>query len=56
MRNAHAMGSDTSCITFSYDLRSVATRGGDDTVKLWDLRQFKRPVAVAQNLDNFFPT
>lgn len=27
-RNAHQNGSDTSCITFSYDGMSIATRGG----------------------------
>ena len=27
-RNAHMNGTDTSCLTFSYDGLSVATRGG----------------------------
>jgi hypothetical protein len=28
----------------------MATRGGDDTLKLWDLRVFKKPVHVAEDL------
>ncbi len=44
MRGAHARGTDTSCIAFGYDNRHVATRGGDDTLKLWDVRSFKSPV------------
>lgn len=55
LRNCHTNGSDTSCISFSYDSQLFCTRGGDDTVKVWDIRQFKRPVGVAQNLDNYFP-
>lgn len=53
--NAHANGTDTSCLCFSYDGRCLASRGGDDTVKLWDIRQFKKPVVVAENLPNVFP-
>ena len=30
---AHVKGSETSCVTFSIDGRTVLTRGGDDTVK-----------------------
>ena len=49
------MGSHTSSIVFSHDNLNIATRGGDDTVKLWDLRKFKHPVATASDLENFFP-
>ena len=27
---------------------------GDDTLKLWDIRAFKRPVNVVINLDSLF--
>ena len=47
-------GTDTSSIVFGYDNRHVATRGGDDTLKLWDVRNFKKPVNVAQNLFSRF--
>ena len=43
-----------SCLTFGYDNRHVATRGGDDTLKLWDLRSFKKPVNVAKDLFSRF--
>jgi len=55
VRGAHTTGSDTSSITFSHDNSAICTRGGDDTVKLWDLRKFKHPIATACDLDNFFP-
>ena len=54
IRNAHTAGSETSSITFSYDGRNVATRGGDDTLKLWDIRQTKQAVHTADNLFSRF--
>ena len=54
VRNAHTQGSETSSIEFSHDNLSICTRGGDDTVKLWDVRKFKHPVATAADLDNFY--
>ena len=50
LADAHQKGSDASCITFAYDNHHIATRGGDDTLKLWDIRYFKKPVKVANNL------
>ena len=50
LADAHEKGSDASCITFAYDNHHIATRGGDDTLKLWDIRYFKKPVKVANNL------
>ena len=32
----------------------MAVRGGDDTLKLWDVRSFKKPVNVANNLFSRF--
>ncbi|CAK8681377.1 WD repeat-containing protein 70-like [Clavelina lepadiformis] len=55
VRGAHTQGSHTSSITFSQDGTQLCTRGGDDTVKLWDVRKFKHPVATASDLTNFFP-
>ncbi|XP_041436141.1 WD repeat-containing protein 70 isoform X1 [Xenopus laevis] len=54
-RQAHTPGTDTSCVTFSYGGNVLATRGGDDTLKTWDIRKFKNPLNVASGLENFFP-
>ncbi|GIY35820.1 WD repeat-containing protein 70 [Caerostris darwini] len=51
-RNAHDKGTDTSSIAFSYDNNYVASRGGDDTLKLWDIRKFSKPVNVFDSLFN----
>lgn len=41
---AHTSNTWTSGIDISSDGRLVVTRGGDDTIKLWDTRKFKQPV------------
>ncbi|CDZ96257.1 Uncharacterized conserved protein, contains WD40 repeat [Phaffia rhodozyma] len=51
---AHIKGSETSSICFSIDGRTVITRGGDDTVKLWDLRSIRQPLFTASNLPNLY--
>ncbi|KAF6733215.1 WD repeat-containing protein 70 [Oryzias melastigma] len=53
-RQAHAVGSDTSCLSFSYDGVTLASRGGDDTLKVWDIRNFRKPVNEATGLTNYF--
>ncbi|KAJ1657079.1 hypothetical protein GGF38_004468, partial [Coemansia sp. RSA 25] len=40
---AHAKGTETSDIVFAPDGHGFATRGGDDTVKLWDIRRPASP-------------
>ncbi|WVF68686.1 hypothetical protein IAT40_003458 [Kwoniella sp. CBS 6097] len=52
---AHAKNTETTGVVFSRDGRRVATRGGDDTVKLWDIRSIRKPIAVASGLDNLYP-
>ncbi|XP_078416156.1 WD repeat-containing protein 70 [Cetorhinus maximus] len=54
-RQAHVPGSDTSCLSFSYDGNTLASRGGDDTIKTWDMRNFRNPLNVASGLPNIFP-
>lgn len=44
IRDAHVKDTWTSGLDISADGRLVVTRGGDDTIKLWDLRKFKTPV------------
>ena len=46
IRDAHTPGTWTSGIDISSDGRLVVTRGGDDTIKLWDTRKFKQPVST----------
>jgi len=52
VEGAHRHGTSTSSIVWSRDNRHFATRGGmgDDTVKLWDARAFKKPLAVHEDL------
>lgn len=44
VRDAHRSETWTSGIDISTDGRLVVTRGGDDTIKVWDTRKFKTPV------------
>ncbi|KAG6832215.1 hypothetical protein H0H92_004180 [Tricholoma furcatifolium] len=55
IEGAHNKGTETGSMTFSVDGRTVLTRGGDDTVKLWDLRAFKKPLATRSDLTTLYP-
>ncbi|KAL0575027.1 hypothetical protein V5O48_006928 [Marasmius crinis-equi] len=55
IEGAHTKGSETGSISFSVDGRTVVTRGGDDTVKLWDIRSFKKPVSTRADLTTLYP-
>ncbi|KAK4501563.1 hypothetical protein PRZ48_007372 [Zasmidium cellare] len=46
IRDAHTPDTWTSGLDISADGRSVVTRGGDDTIKLWDTRKFKTPITT----------
>ena len=52
--DTHRPGTETSRIISSRDGKTVVTRGGDGTLKLWDLRNFKTPVNSVGNLLNSF--
>lgn len=54
LRTAHTKGTDTSSVTFSHQGSLFATRGGDDTMKLWDMRSFKSPVFEKKDICNRF--
>ncbi|KAI0343895.1 WD40 repeat-like protein [Trametopsis cervina] len=56
IEGAHTKGSEVGSMVFSVDGRTVLTRGGDDTVKLWDLRAFKKPLATRSDLTTLYPT
>lgn len=53
-RNCHSANSFVSCIEPSYDSKIIATRGGDHTVKTWEIRNLKKPLAEAHDLPNRF--
>jgi 26S proteasome regulatory subunit T2 len=46
VRDAHTRDTWTSGLDISSDGRLVVTRGGDDTIKLWDTRKFKSPITT----------
>ncbi|EEP79443.1 26S protease regulatory subunit 4 [Uncinocarpus reesii 1704] len=46
IRDAHTRDTWTSGLDISPDGRLIVTRGGDDTIKLWDTRKFKQPVTT----------
>ncbi|KAF4572697.1 hypothetical protein EYR40_004224 [Pleurotus pulmonarius] len=55
IEGAHTKGTETGSVVFSVDGRTVLTRGGDDTVKIWDLRAFKKPLAVQSDVGTLYP-
>ncbi|GAB7352721.1 hypothetical protein MBLNU459_g3076t1 [Dothideomycetes sp. NU459] len=49
IRDAHEKDTWTGGIDISPDGRLVVTRGGDNTIKLWDTRKFKQPISVVSH-------
>lgn len=56
LRDAHAQGSEISSLSFSYLKQMLATRACDDTLKLWDIRAFRKPLFVADDLFSRYDT
>lgn len=56
VRDAHQKGSEITSIVFSYMGQQLATRSNDETMKLWDLRQFKQPLHTWTNLFSRYDT
>lgn len=46
IRDAHQKQSEITSISYSYMGSHLASRGNDDTLKLWDLRASKKPLNV----------
>lgn len=55
IESAHVKGTETGSVSFALDGHTVLTRGGDDTVKLWDTRSFKKAVATATDVPTLYP-
>ncbi|RMY50570.1 hypothetical protein D0865_06831 [Hortaea werneckii] len=58
IRDAHTANTWTGGLDISADGRLVVTRGGDDTIKMWDTRKFKQPINTASHASTSaqFPT
>ncbi|XP_015514548.2 gastrulation defective protein 1 homolog [Neodiprion pinetum] len=56
LRGAHKPCSEISSLSFSYLGNLLASRGCDDTLKLWDLRSFKSPIFTANDLFSRYDT
>jgi WD40 repeat protein len=50
IKDAHTPGTWTGGLDISNDGRLIVTRGGDDIIKLWDTRNFKKPVTTTSHL------
>ncbi|KAI0034903.1 transcription factor [Vararia minispora EC-137] len=57
IEGAHVKGTETGSVVFSVDGSMLLTRGGagDDTVKLWDVRKFKKPIATREGVVTLYP-
>ena len=56
-KTAHQPGTEVTCVCVSQDGNTLLSRGGDDTLKVWDLRKLGgAPLRVYENLMNAFDT
>lgn len=56
LRGAHEAQSEISSLAFSQDDRLLASRSTDGSLKLWDLRAFKSPLAAWHDLPTNYAT
>ncbi|KAJ8103866.1 WD40-repeat-containing domain protein [Lipomyces tetrasporus] len=52
IQDAHGKESWTSGVVYGSDNSTILTRGGDGTIKLWDARNFKKPLLSRSGLEN----
>ena len=53
--NGHSSKMQGTKVGFFKDCRRIVTRALDHTMKIWDIRNFKKPVHVWYNLPNYLP-
>ena len=58
IRDAHTPDTWTGGLDISGDGRTLVTRGGDNTIKLWDTRKFKQPISAVEHTSttDLYPT
>ncbi|MCJ1371493.1 WD repeat-containing protein 70 [Loxospora ochrophaea] len=49
IKDAHKRDTWTSGVDISRDGRTVVTRGGDNSIKLWDTRKFKKAISTVEH-------
>lgn len=54
LENAHKPGMAISSVLLKRDGKHLYSRGSDDTLKLFDIRSFKKPLAVVPDLLNLY--
>lgn len=52
--NAHVENTETSSLCFSTDGHTLLSRGGDHTLKVWDIRKIETPLVAVTGMQNFF--
>lgn len=55
VEGANMMGSECGGLTWSLDNRTLLTRCNDDTMKLWDIRNFQKPLHNRSDLPAIAP-
>lgn len=55
IRGAHG-GSEVTCVVYASSGRQVASRGNDDTVKVWDVRKTSEPLLTFTGVESLFQT
>eukprot|EP00802_Teleaulax_amphioxeia_P011950 Tamp_11988.p1 GENE.Tamp_11988~~Tamp_11988.p1 ORF type:complete len:524 (+),score=119.84 Tamp_11988:179-1750(+) len=53
-KTAHEPGTNTTSVSVSRDGNMMISRGGDDTLKVWDMRKLSQAIVAHEGLDNFF--
>jgi len=49
-------GSEVTCVAYASSGRQVASRGNDDTVKVWDVRKTAQPLHAFTGVESLFQT